>query len=38
MGTAEGMIAVPGGQVWFRRVGAGPGTPLLWLHGGPGMS
>ena len=31
----EGHIAVPGGRVWFKIVGTGPGTPLL-LHGGPG--
>jgi proline-specific peptidase len=34
---AEGTIAVPGGNVWYRTVGQG-GTPLLCLHGGPGMS
>ena len=34
----EGFIEVPGGKVWFRVVGANkPGTPLLTLHGGPGM-
>ena len=33
----EGMIAVPGGSVWFQRVGGGPGTPLLTVHGGPGL-
>ncbi len=31
------MIAVPGGQVWFTRVGGGPGLPLLVVHGGPGL-
>jgi len=31
-----GYIAVPGGKVWYRRVGNGPKTPLLLLHGGPG--
>lgn len=30
------MIDVPGGKVWYRRIGDGPGTPLLALHGGPG--
>ncbi|MEE6175099.1 proline iminopeptidase-family hydrolase [Mycobacterium sp. 050134] len=34
---AEGTIVVPGGDVWFERVGAGPGTPLLVVHGGPGL-
>ncbi len=31
-----GFIAVPGGKIWYRRVGSGPKTPLLLLHGGPG--
>ncbi|MBY0442963.1 MAG: proline iminopeptidase-family hydrolase [Mycobacteriaceae bacterium] len=31
-GTAE----VPGGKVWFKRIGGGPGIPLLAIHGGPG--
>lgn len=34
----EGFIAVPGGRVWYHRVGNGPGTPLLLLHGGPGSA
>jgi proline iminopeptidase len=34
----EGFIAVEGGRVWYRVVGTGPGTPLLLLHGGPGMT
>lgn len=33
----EGVVDVPGGRVWFGRYGAGPATPLLCLHGGPGM-
>ncbi|WP_369808505.1 MULTISPECIES: proline iminopeptidase-family hydrolase [unclassified Mycobacterium] len=33
----DGMIAVPGGNVWFERVGGGPGLPLLVVHGGPGL-
>ena len=32
----EGYAQVPGGHVWWRRVGAGPKTPLVLLHGGPG--
>ena len=32
----EGFIDVTGGQVWYRVVGTGDGTPLLLLHGGPG--
>ncbi|WP_396207641.1 proline iminopeptidase-family hydrolase [Gemmatimonas sp.] len=34
--STEGMIDVPGGRVWYRKLGNGPGTPLLALHGGPG--
>ncbi|HEY1753363.1 MAG TPA: proline iminopeptidase-family hydrolase [Caulobacteraceae bacterium] len=32
----EGMADVPGGRVWWRKVGDGPKPPLLTLHGGPG--
>ncbi|SMF09757.1 proline iminopeptidase-family hydrolase [Paenibacillus barengoltzii] len=32
----EGYIDVPGGRVWFVRVGTGSKTPLVVLHGGPG--
>lgn len=32
----EGYVRVEGGRVWYRMVGAGPGTPLVALHGGPG--
>ncbi|MEP7067114.1 MAG: proline iminopeptidase-family hydrolase [Gemmatimonadota bacterium] len=34
----EGFIAVEGGRIWYHRVGSGPGTPLVLLHGGPGSS
>lgn len=37
MSQPEGIIAVPGGNVWFKRVGGGPGLPLLVVHGGPGL-
>ncbi|HTX95046.1 MAG TPA: proline iminopeptidase-family hydrolase [Mycobacterium sp.] len=33
----EGTIAVPGGNVWFKRVSGGAGLPLLVVHGGPGL-
>jgi proline iminopeptidase len=36
-GSTEGFINVPGGKVWYRSVGTGKGTPLLVLHGGPGV-
>ncbi len=32
----EGYVDVTGGQVWYRIVGSGQGTPLVVLHGGPG--
>jgi proline iminopeptidase len=38
IGTSEGMLNVPDGAVWFQRVESqANGTPLLCLHGGPGM-
>ncbi len=38
-GVREGFVPVPGGNVWYRIVGADTaGTPLLVLHGGPGAS
>lgn len=36
--AAEGFLPVPGGMVWYRRVGCGDGIPLVVLHGGPGAS
>lgn len=33
----EGTVAVPGGNVWFKKVGSGAGLPLLVVHGGPGL-
>lgn len=32
----EGYIEVPGGKVWYNRIGDGKKTPLIVLHGGPG--
>src|SRR5271168_678208 len=37
MAQLQGTIAVPGGIVWFKRVGGGTGRPLLAVHGGPGL-
>jgi proline-specific peptidase len=37
MEARETRVAVPGGNVWVRACGGGPGTPLLLLHGGPGV-
>jgi proline-specific peptidase len=36
--SESGMIDVPGGRVWYERLGAATGTPLLTLHGGPGAA
>lgn len=35
---SEGYAAVPGGKIYWRKVGSGDKTPLLTLHGGPGSS
>jgi proline iminopeptidase len=37
MTQLAGTIPVPGGSVWFKRVGGGTGLPLLAVHGGPGL-
>jgi proline iminopeptidase len=34
----SGKVRVPGGEVYWKKVGSGPGTPLLVLHGGPGSA
>lgn len=34
----EGYISVPGGRIYWARMGNGPGTPLIVIHGGPGSS
>lgn len=31
-----GFADVPGGRVWYDRLGSGDATPILMLHGGPG--
>jgi pimeloyl-ACP methyl ester carboxylesterase len=36
--TTEGRIAVPGGHIWYQVINPDrAGTPLMCLHGGPGM-
>jgi proline-specific peptidase len=37
LAPGEGFVEVSGGRIWYRVVGSGPGTPLLLLHGGPGV-
>jgi len=34
----EAHLAVPGGTIWYKVSGAGKGTPVVLLHGGPGLS
>ena len=34
----DGRLAVPGGEIFYRVVGSGPGIPVVLLHGGPGYS
>ena len=36
MDETQGYAEVPGGRVWWRKVGSAGKTPLLALHGGPG--
>ena len=36
--ATEGFISVPGGRIWWARMGKGPGTPLIVIHGGPGST
>ena len=33
----EGHVAVEGGKIWYRIAGSGTKTPLILLHGGPGV-
>lgn len=33
----EGYIEVTGGKVWYKIVGEGDQTPIILLHGGPGI-
>jgi proline iminopeptidase len=36
--AGEARLAVPGGRIWYKVSGAGNGTPVVLLHGGPGFS
>lgn len=36
--AAEGYLAVPGGRIYWNRMGDGAGIPLIVIHGGPGSS
>ena len=37
LASREGHVTVRGGRVWYRVVGTRDATPLLLLHGGPGV-
>lgn len=32
----DGYVSVTGGKVYYKKVGSGPKTPVIVLHGGPG--
>lgn len=34
----EAQLAVEGGRIWYKVSGGGAGTPVILLHGGPGLS
>jgi len=36
--AGEAYLPVPGGRIWYKVSGAGTGTPVILLHGGPGYS
>jgi len=36
--TDSSRLAADGGEIWYRVVGTGSGTPVILLHGGPGYS
>ena len=38
MKITEGTVPYLGYRTWYRIAGAGPKTPLLLLHGGPGST
>ncbi len=38
IGPGEAYLPVPDGRIWFKKTGAGTGTPVIFLHGGPGYN
>ena len=36
--AGEGRLEVDGGTIWYKRSGSGTGTPVVLVHGGPGLS
>lgn len=37
LGPGEAMLPVTGGRIWYKVSGTGTGTPMILIHGGPGM-
>ncbi|WP_310570547.1 proline iminopeptidase-family hydrolase [Gemmatimonas sp.] len=37
LGPGEAMLPVTGGRIWYKVSGAGAGTPVILVHGGPGI-
>lgn len=37
LGAGEAMLPVTGGKIWYKVSGSGTGTPVVLIHGGPGM-
>ena len=38
IGPGEAYLPVPDGRTWYKKTGAGAGTPVILLHGGPGYN
>jgi proline iminopeptidase len=38
LSIGESHLAVHGGHIWYKVTGIANGTPMVFLHGGPGMS
>jgi proline iminopeptidase len=36
--SGESKLAVDGGGIWYKKSGTGTGTPVILVHGGPGVS
>jgi proline iminopeptidase len=35
--SGQGFVEVEGGKIWYGIMGSGDETPLLCMHGGPGV-
>lgn len=36
--ATEGFVQVPGGRIYYAKMGSGSGIPLIVIHGGPGST